>query len=152
VKKIALLSIALLSCLVALAQTTKEADVPAAVKQSFGKAFPQATKVKWSKENEQEFEAEFESEGKEMSANFNMAGTWTGTETAIKKSDLPKDILGTIARDFVGYKIEEAERAEAPDKPVSYEVELEKGNTTYEVQFSVDGKVIRKMTKKGTTD
>ncbi|HQH42100.1 MAG TPA: hypothetical protein PK825_10175, partial [Bacteroidales bacterium] len=45
-------------------------NVPEAVKTAFAKQFPNATKVKWSKENDKEWEAEFKTDGKAYSANF----------------------------------------------------------------------------------
>ena len=44
--------------------------------------------------------------------------------------------------------IEEAEKAEILDKGMFYEVELEKGKLSYEVQFSAEGKVLKKEEKK----
>lgn len=47
-------------------------------------------------------------------------------------------------KEFAGFKIEEAEKAESSDKGIFYEVELEKGEMNYEVQLSADGKVLKK--------
>jgi hypothetical protein len=48
----------------------KNDAIPAAVKESFAKSFPNVKGVKWSKESETEFEAEFKNKGKEQSANL----------------------------------------------------------------------------------
>ena len=45
-------------------------------------------------------------------------------------------------------KIEEVEQVETPENSMFYEVELEKGEVTYSVQFSADGKVLKKEEKK----
>ena len=132
----------------AQAQKLKESEIPKTIKESFTKLFPNAKEVKWSKESDTELEAEFETAGKEQSANFDLSGKWMGTETEIEKSELPKSVTDAIAKDFAGYKIEEAEKAETPDKGKFYEVELEKGKVTYEVQFSAEGKVMKKEEKK----
>lgn len=132
----------------AQAQKLKESEVPKAVKDSFAKSFPNIKGVEWSKESATEFEAEFKNEGKEQSANFDQAGKWLGTETEIKKSELPQAVQTAIAKEFAGFKIEEAEKAETPDKGMFYEVELKKGELNYEVQFSADGKVLTKEEKK----
>ena len=49
-------------------QTDK--DAPANVKAAFAKKFPAATKIKWGKENEKEWEAEFKMDG------FKVDGFW----------------------------------------------------------------------------
>ena len=70
------------------------------------------------------------------------------TETEIKKGDLPQAVQAAIAKEFVGYKIEEAEKVETAKEGTHYEVALEKGELNYEVLFSADGKVLKKEEKK----
>ena len=132
-------------------QKLKEADVPAPVAKEFHARFPKAKEVKWSKESVSEFEAEFEVGDLEQSASFDAAGKWMGTETEIKKAELPQAVLATLAKDFAGYKIEEAEKAET-DKGTFYEVEATKEKLKYEVQLSPDGKVIKKEEKEKDKD
>ena len=129
------------------AQKLKETDVPEAVKVSFVKNFPNVKSVKWSKESESEFEAEFKKGALKQSANFDASGNWLVTETEIKKSDLPPLIQAAIKKEFEGFKVEEAEKVETP-KGVTYEVELEKGKVTYGVEFTAEGKVLKKEEKK----
>lgn len=130
----------------ACTQKLKETEVPEAVKTSFVKNFPNVKSIKWFKENESEFEAEFKNGSQEQSVNFDATGKWLVTETEIKKSDLPMTIQATIKKEFSGFKIEEAEKVET-EKGVSYEVELEKGERAYEIQFGQDGKVLKKEQK-----
>ncbi|HEY8937074.1 MAG TPA: PepSY-like domain-containing protein [Cyclobacteriaceae bacterium] len=132
----------------AQAQKLKENEVPKAVKESFTKRFPKAKEVKWSKENETEFEAEFEIDEIEQSVNFDQTGKWLGTETEIKSSQLPAVVQATINKDFAGYKTEEIEKVETPDNGMFYEVELEKDELSYEVKISSDGKILKKIEKK----
>lgn len=146
-KHIALLCLAALVSGGACAQKLNENEVPEAVKVSFVKNFPNIKSVKWSKESETEFEAEFKNGSLEHSANFDAAGTWLATETEIKKSDLPQLVQAAIKKEFDGFKIEEAEKVEKPGG-VTYEVELEKGKVTYGVDFTADGKVLKKEEKK----
>lgn len=145
-KKIVLISVIALVSGAAHAQKLKEAEVPEAVKVSFVKNFPNIKSVKWSRESEMEFEAEFKNGSLEQSANFDPSGKWLVTETEIKKTDLPPLVQATIKKEFAGFKIEEAEKVETADG-LSYEVELEKGEVTYGVQFSKDGKVLKKEEK-----
>ncbi len=147
-KKISLVVAVVLLGGLAQAQELKESEVPTSVKESFTKRFPNAKEVKWSKESATEFEAEFKRSGTEQSVNFDQTGKWLVTETEIKTSELPQAVQATIAKEFAGYKMEEAEKAETFDKGMFYEVALEKGEMNYEVQLSADGKVLKKEEKK----
>jgi uncharacterized membrane protein YkoI len=145
-KMIFLLACCLTVCF-AHAQKLKIGDVPSPVKDSFTKRFPNAKDVSWSKENATEFEAEFKTNDREQSANFDQTGKWVETETEIKTKDLPAAVQAALAKEFSGYKVEEAELNESSNSTL-YEVEIEKGKSAYEVQFSADGKVIKKEEKK----
>jgi len=126
------------------AQNVRESELPEAVKKAFTQKFPDVKEVKWSKEGATEFEAEFEINKRAQSANFDTKGKWLVTETEIRKSDLPPSVQVTIEKEFPGYKIEEAEKAESWDNGSFYEVELKNGKLKYEIQLTADGKVIKK--------
>ena len=130
------------------AQKLKDSEVPTVVKQAFAKNFPTVKEVKWSKESTTEFEAEFKSGATEKSANFDEKGNWVVTETEMKKSDLPRAVQASVTKEFPGFKMKEIEKVERPDNVVLYEIELKKNKIAYEVQFSADGKVIKKEEKK----
>jgi uncharacterized membrane protein YkoI len=143
-KKIMLLSVACLVAGLADAQKLKSSEVPAAVTAAFAKNFPKAKEVKWSKEGTSEFEAEFEIAELEQAANFDKTGKLLETETEIKKSELPQAIQAAIAKEFAGFTLDEPEKVEIPGKALLYEMELKKDKVKYEVQFSADGKVVKK--------
>ena len=147
-KNIMLFSVACLIAGFAEGQKLKDSDVPEAVKATFAKNFPKAKEVKWSKEGTSEFEAEFEIAEVEQSANFDKTGKWLETETEIKKSELPQAVQATIAKEFAGFTVDETEKVESPGKALLYEIELKKDKVRYEVQFSADGKVVKKEEKK----
>ena len=128
----------------ACGQTSK--DVPANIKTAFSKKFPKATKVKWEKENDKEWEAEFKINGKEYSANFNTNENWLETEYKIKKSEIPTAVINTLDNEFADYEIEETEISETVDGKV-YEFELEKNETDMEVTIDPNGKVLKKEVK-----
>ena len=152
IMKKVLIAIAILVTGFAQAQKLKESEVPKAVKDSFAKRFPNLKGVEWSKESDTEFEAEFKNAGKEQSANFDQAGKWLVTETEIKKADLPQAVQASIAKEFAGYKVEEAEKVETANDGIQYEVALEKGESNYEVLLSADGKMLKKEEKKEKDD
>ena len=151
-KKAITLIILCISLTPAFSQALNAGQVPDAVKVAFKKLQPNATSVKWSKEGSTEFEAEFRVGNIEMSSNFDKAGTWVATETEIKSSELPASVTTSIAKEFAGYKISEAEKVETPTKGMYYEVAIEKGKSKMEVEIGTDGNVIKKQEKKAKGD
>lgn len=119
-------------------------EIPAAVKESFNKLFQNATNVKWSKENDTEYEAEFSMGGTNKASNFDQSGKWLVTETEVSVSNLPAAIQTTISNEFASYSIEEAEMVETADGNTFYEIEMESGEVTIEAEISADGKVMKK--------
>ena len=148
-KKIIAVNVLCLLLMPGCSQKTKEAsvEVPSNVKESFTKLFPSATDVKWSKESATEFEAEFKVVETEKSSNFDSTGKWLVTETEIKISDLPASVQSAINNEFSGYSIEEAEAVETAEAGMFFEVALEKGESSLEVQISADGQVLKKAKK-----
>jgi hypothetical protein len=104
--------------------------------------FPTFKKVSWDEEEEGEWEAEFKLKGVEYSANFLEDGTWMETEHEIKKSAIPAIIKNTLANEFAGHKIDEAEVSETVEG-MYYEFELEKSKHEMEVSIDMNGKVIK---------
>ncbi len=116
---------------------------PKSVSDNFNAKFSGATKVKWDQEEKNEWEAEFKMNGKEMSVSFDLNGKWLETETELKKSDLPENVLSVVNKEFEGWKIESVESFENSEIK-AFELGIEKGNSEMEVQISADGKIIAK--------
>ncbi|MFC5624212.1 PepSY-like domain-containing protein [Algoriphagus winogradskyi] len=142
-KYFTILSIGLLLSAGVCAQEHTENEVPSAVKNAFFQKFPKAKKVNWDMESATEWEAEFNQDGKEYSANFLTGGTWQETEHEIKTTEIPEAIKQTLAQDFAGFKIEEAEISEKADGSV-YEVAVEKGEEEWELVFDLEEKLLEK--------
>jgi len=140
---IVLLTAALMSN-AACAQKISADKVPAAVTSAFKAKFPNATKTNWEMENANEYEAGFKLNGEEVSANFDNTGKWLETETEIKVSALPAAVQAALTKDFAGFKIEEASKIESAKDGNCYEAEIEKGEETFDVLFSPDGKMLSK--------
>ncbi|MEI6408104.1 MAG: PepSY-like domain-containing protein [Bacteroidota bacterium] len=101
-------------------QKLKSADVPAAVKTAFEKAYPNATKVNWEKEDTG-YEAEFKIGSKdEQSIVFDASGKWLEKEIEINKADLPAPVLAALK----GKRIKEASKITKADGTVLYEAEV----------------------------
>jgi len=125
----------------------QKVNVTEKVKTAFEQKFPNAQKIKWSKENETEWEAEFRFKGEEYSANFTSDGVWKETEHEIETSAIPVNVKQTLDAEFAGYKIEEAEISETAEGSV-YEFAIEKKEQKMEVAISPDGMVKKKEVKK----
>lgn len=108
----------------AYAQKLKEADVPAAVKESFAKKYPGAKVEKWEKE-EGEYEAEFDLNKVENSASFDANGVFLQSEVEIKVAELPKGVSDYLAKNLAGKKVKEASKITDAKGTVMYEAEVD---------------------------
>jgi hypothetical protein len=98
-------------------------EVPGVVKKAFEMKFSKASQVKWSMEEEDEYEVEFMRGGKKMSANFNERGEWLETETALTQRELPRRVRRALSKNFDEMEFKEAWKAES-SKETLYEVLL----------------------------
>ncbi len=112
---------------------------PDAVKKSFEKKFPKATKISWGKESATEWEAEFTLDGKKVSANFAQDGAWVETENKIAITALPKAVASAIKSKYAGWTITEADQTETAKNGTVYEADLKKGMMKKGVAFKADG-------------
>ncbi len=79
----------------------------APAKSAFAKLHPQATGVKWEKEDGG-YEASFKENGKSMSVVMDGQGKLKETETDIAVSELPAAVRDYVAKQMPGKKIKEA--------------------------------------------
>ncbi len=133
----------------ACGQNQSNDKIPAAVTSAFHNKFPDAKKVHWDIENATEYEAEFKLNGAAYSAAFDLSGKWLETETIIKISALPEAVQFALKNDFGSFKINEAAKIETAQNEIRYEAEIEKGEETFDVLFSADGK---KLSRTETED
>jgi hypothetical protein len=126
----------------AQAQNFKEGEAPAAVRDALTKSFPEVANVTWSKGNANEFEAQFTEGGVKHAVNFDGAGNWLGTEKEISKADLPENVVETIKKELPDYELGDAKQMENPSIGIFYEVEVGKGESKYDAQLSIDGRVL----------
>jgi hypothetical protein len=147
-KKISLfLSACLLISFMGFTQKVTPDKVPAAVLQAFSKKFPAATDVKYElKKNN--YLISCREKGVRVFANYDPAGKWLETKSAIIESDLPKEVSAALARDFAGFKVSEITTVESPDNPLFYQMDLKKGTEGYIAQISPKGDVMKKTPMK----
>lgn len=121
------------------AQEKKDNPVkpPAAAEAAFKKAFPAATAVKWTTENN-DFEVNFKQAKAEMSAVYTVAGVLKETEAEISKTELPASAIAYIKQHYKG-KIKDVARITDDKGNITYEVEIGE----VEVFFSKDGKFLK---------
>lgn len=139
-KNIVVLMLAIAASLSAISQPLK---VPAAVKTAFNTKFPNATNVKWGKENAKEFEAEFKLNNKPVSANFGLDGSWVETESVIAVSDLPAAVSAAISAKYPGAPITLAEKTEQPGNKILYEVAIKVNGKKKGIELNPDGSFVK---------
>jgi hypothetical protein len=122
--------------------------VPAKVRESFRAKFPEVKKVEWKLKDDKNYEAEFTQKDVEVAAKFDENGKWVETETAIAKTELPKEVRAKISREFKDYKVIETQKVERPDgKPVLFEVHLENPKEVLKVQLEANGTIAARSSK-----
>jgi len=125
------------------AQKVKNSEVPENIKNELFKKYT-VKKATWSKEPDG-YEASFKENEKEVSIVFSSTAEVLEVEREIKKSELPKTTLDILQRDFPDYKIEEVARIESKGV-VTYEVEVEKGEVSFDLIFDATS-LIKKIEK-----
>ena len=128
----------------AKAQKISDTEVPAAVKESFKKAYPAATVKKWEKEKGN-YEAEFMTGKTETSVLMDANGKLLETETEIGAEQLPKAVSDYVAKNLGGKKIKEASKITDANNVVTYEAEV--GEADY--IFDTKGNFIKKEAEDG---
>jgi hypothetical protein len=111
-------------------QKLKESQVPAAVKATFEREYPN-TKATWDKEDEG-YEGEFKKDGKEMSVIIEGSGNIIETETMIAVTDLPAPISDYMSKHYSGMKVEEAAKIVKANGDVNYETEIKKKDIVFD--------------------
>jgi hypothetical protein len=131
---------------ITFAQKVTPDKVPGNVKQAFLKEFPKAINPVWKMDNDN-FQAIFTLNKVKHAAKFDKNGQWIDKEERINLANLSKEVTVSIAKNFAGYKIYEAEKAEINGKGMLYNVGLEKGEEFMEVHLSLKGDVMDKVAK-----
>ena len=123
-------------------------ETPAAAKTAFSAKYPGAQKVKWSVEKPGEFEVEFVLNKVESSALFDASGKFLESEVEIKETELPQGVKATLAKDFIGFKLDEIEKSTDIKGIVTFEMEAAKGKEKLVISFDGAGKLLSKAPAK----
>lgn len=122
-------------------------DVPAAVRQAFGKAYPAAHDIEYEKKakaGQTVYEVEFKDAGRKREATYGTDGALIKLEEAVKPEELPASVLDAVKQAHPRAAIEEAERTLNPDGTVAgYEVEIAEGREETEIEFDATGALLK---------
>lgn len=135
-RKIIFLATALIC---AIATSFAQSKTPTAVTTAFNQKFPNATDVKWDKENAHEYEASFEWKGVKYSANFSDKGEWLETESPSSFNQLPEKVQTAFNASYKGATVKAVAKIETSKGTTKYEVEFKQGANTVEIFYTVDG-------------
>ncbi|MBK7130246.1 MAG: PepSY-like domain-containing protein [Crocinitomicaceae bacterium] len=123
----------------AYTQKIEESAVPDSVKSVFKLAYPEVTTAKWEKERNGDYEVNFRVNGNKNSVTYSPSGKVLETEFEIAVSELPKEALAYIEKNYAGQEITEAAKITSADGKIKYEAEI--GGK--DIFFDVDGKLIK---------
>ena len=146
-KRLMLLFACTIFVVFANAQKPKE-ETTAAAKTAFAAKYPGAQKVKWSVEKPGEFEVEFVLNKAESSALFDATGKFLESEVEIKEAELPQGVKATLAKDFIGFKLDEIEKSTDTKGVAAFEMEAAKGKEKLVLSFDGAGKLLSKAPAK----
>jgi Putative beta-lactamase-inhibitor-like, PepSY-like len=135
-KKIIFVAIALFC---GYATNFAQSKAPIAVLTAFNQKFPNASKVKWDKENAHEYEANFAWNNSKYSANYTETGEWLETESHTTFSALPEMVKKAFTENHKNAKVKAVAKIEMAKGITKYEIEVKKGLKTIEYFYSETG-------------
>lgn len=139
-----LLSLSILICISAGAQTLTMDRVPKDVQHAFHAKYPGAQQESWQLAGSNLFQVGFFSAKKALTARFDNTGKWLATETDVTNGQLPRQVSNAIPKNFPGFDIQTILQIESPDGTLTYEAVVFKGKENYDVIFSDKGEILKK--------
>ena len=125
-------------------QDIPNSKVPSVVLNTVQAKFGSANNIEWEKKNDL-YEAEFKKDSIEYAVYIDLAGKLVMYKIDIKENELPAAVSSIVHTEYVGYKIDDAEKIEK-DGVTYYEVKLEgKRKKDLKLNFSADGKLAPEM-------
>ena len=132
-----------------LAIDTDVKEIPATVLNAFKIKYGEVKNVKWEMENA-DFEAEFKLNSKKMSAIFTELGEFVHQEVKIKNNELAIEADKTLQNLYPGYRIDEIELVTTASGSEYYELQIEVGEKSYEIEVTKEGKILNLKNKSET--
>jgi len=110
---------------------------------TFREMYPDVTAVEWERENSY-YVAEFRVGSHDKEAWFDGTGNWQLTETELPYADLPEAVrLAHEAGDFADWIVDDVDFVERKDRETIYVLEVERGNTEYDLYYLEDGTLVK---------
>jgi len=117
--------------------------VESEIENAFQTRYPDATRVEWEKKSGY-YVAEFRRNNAEAEAWYSAQAIWYMTETDVLYQDLPQAIKNThAAGEYADWRIDDIDMLECLDMETVYIIEVEQGNTEYDLYYSPDGVFIK---------
>lgn len=130
-----------LTILCSYATSFAQSKAPKAVETAFNAKFPNATKVKWDKENATEYEANFVLNNLKHSANYSISGEWLETESLTTFDKIPTEVQKAFNTAHKGAKVKAVAKIENAKNETLYEIEVKKGLKAVEYFYNADGTI-----------
>jgi len=126
---------------------TAPAPIPAPVQQAFQQKFPAAANPTWTQTADKNYQAAFTVQQAATTAQFDPAGKWLETKTAIPLSAIAPGTLQAIRNQMQGYKVTATYSRErpAPDG-LTYLAVLDNGTELVTAECSPEGSILDQTT------
>lgn len=126
--------------------------VPVAISDALKAKYPSATHIEWEQKGKY-YVADCRVDGKETSVWYNTNAEWQLTEIDIAWADLPGTVQTTFMEsEYATWEREDIDILQSPLQPTEYVIEVEKGNTEYQLFYSEEGNLLQAKDVTGKDD
>lgn len=126
-------------------------NLPGAIQEEFSTKYPNAQIEEWEQKNGYSV-VDFRWDGFEAEAWFGTDG-WVMTETDIPYQSLPEAVRTSFeASQYANWKIEDIDKVERLNTETVYVIEVESGETEYDLYYSSNGILIKDQPDQGGSD
>lgn len=125
------------------AQDVAEKDVPALIRNSFKKTFPNAAATEWEMKGDL-YNAEFDVDRRDHEVWLNSKGAIIKHKQEIRSREIPEPVMKTLKQNFKGYWIDDADKYEVT-KQFFYKVELKTLTKEKNVVLDSKGTIVNRV-------
>ncbi len=127
-------------------------NVPDAVSKALKDKYPAATGIEWERKGTY-FVADCWMDGKEMDVWYDTQAIWQLTETDITWEGLPPAVQTAFnGGEYATWKREDIDMLEYPEEPVQYVIEVENGDSEYQLFYAENGDLLQRRDVSGDKD
>lgn len=122
------------------------------IENSFRNQYPDATGVKWEMKSGY-YVADFRLNNADAEAWYTAQAVWQMTETDISYTDLPQAVRSAFeAGEYAGWRVDDIDKLECLDMETVYIIEVEQGDTEYDLYYSPEGVFVKAVPDGGGDD